>query len=175
MKIYSLGKKVPVIAKDAKIFVGAIIIGDVFIGKEVNIWPGAVLRGDLDKIAIGENCNIQENCTIHIDKGYPVVLEKNITIGHNSVIHGCRIERNVIVGMNSTILNGAHIPNNCIVGANSLVTPKSKLEEGTLIIGTPAKSIRKLSDVELRQIETNWKEYIKISERYMSELKEEII
>lgn len=171
MRVYALGDLVPKINEETYIFDDVMIIGDVEIAKGVNIWPGVVLRGDFAEIVIGENCNIQENSTFHNAPDIPVILEENITIGHNVVIHGCYIEKNCIIGMNSTVLNNSRIPKNCIVGANALVTPKSKLEEGTLIIGAPAKSVRKLTEAEFEKIKWNCDEYLKMAERFKKELK----
>ncbi|TDT68542.1 carbonic anhydrase/acetyltransferase-like protein (isoleucine patch superfamily) [Hypnocyclicus thermotrophus] len=174
MKIYSLGNKKPKISKKSYIFEGVTIIGDVEISENVNIWPGVVIRGDFDKIYIGKNCNIQENSILHNDYNKAIILEENITIGHGVILHGCYIEKNCIIGMGTTILDNSRIPKNCIVGANSLVTKKSKLEEGTLILGSPAKSIRKLIKEEREHIEKNYKEYLDLSKKYKKELIKEI-
>ncbi|MBZ4682604.1 MAG: hypothetical protein PWP46_632 [Fusobacteriaceae bacterium] len=170
MKIYSLGDKKPKISEKSYIFEDVTIIGDVEIEENVNIWPGAVIRGDFDKIYIGKNCNVQENSIFHNDYNTPIILEENITIGHGVILHGCYIEKNCIIGMGTTILDNTRIPKNCIVGANSLVTRKSKLEEGSLILGSPAKSIRKLTQEEIKHIEKNYKEYLELSKKYKKEL-----
>ncbi|WP_047384041.1 gamma carbonic anhydrase family protein [Cetobacterium sp. ZWU0022] len=144
--IYKLGNLVPKIGENNLIVENATIIGDVETGKNVSIWFSAVLRADMSKISVGDNSNIQDNTTVHGDTPFPVVIGDNVTVGHNCVIHGCEIGDNVIVGMGSILLNGAKIPKNCIVGAGSLVTDKLIAEEGDLIVGSPAKAIKKLSD-----------------------------
>ncbi|MGL4641548.1 MAG: gamma carbonic anhydrase family protein [Cetobacterium sp.] len=144
--IYKLGNLVPKIGENNLIVENATIIGDVETGKNVSIWFSAVLRADMSKISVGDNSNIQDNTTVHGDTPFPVVIGDNVTVGHNCIIHGCEIGDNVIVGMGSILLNGAKIPKNCIVGAGSLVTDKLIAEEGDLIVGSPAKAIKKLSD-----------------------------
>ncbi|MGL4867121.1 MAG: gamma carbonic anhydrase family protein, partial [Cetobacterium sp.] len=141
--IYKLGDLVPKIGKNNLIVENAAIIGEVITGENVSIWFSAVLRADMSKIEVGDNTNIQDNTTVHGDTPFPVIIGKNVTIGHNCVIHGCEIGENVIVGMGSILLNGTKIPKNCIVGAGSLVTDKLVAEEGDLIVGSPAKVIKK--------------------------------
>ena len=121
------------------------IIGDVKVEENVSIWFGARLRADMNKIVIGANSNIQENAVVHVDIESPVIIGKNVTIGHSAIIHGCNISNNVLVGMGSIILNNAKISKNSIVGAGALVTQGKEFEEGVLILGNPAKAVRKLS------------------------------
>ncbi|MGL5428301.1 MAG: gamma carbonic anhydrase family protein [Cetobacterium sp.] len=144
--IYKLGDLVPKIGENNLIVESSTIIGNVETGKNVSIWFSAVLRADMSKITVGDNSNIQDNTTVHGDTPFPVIIGKNVTIGHNCVIQGCEIGENVIVGMGSILLNGSKIPKNCIVGAGSLVTDKLVAEEGDLIVGSPAKVVKKLSD-----------------------------
>ncbi|MEG0300564.1 gamma carbonic anhydrase family protein [Cetobacterium sp.] len=144
--IYKLGDLVPKIGENNYIAENATVIGDVETAANVSIWFLAVLRADMSKISIGENSNVQDNTTVHGDTPYPVIIGKNVTVGHNCVIHGCEIGDNCIIGMGSVLLNGAKIPKNCIVGAGSLVTDKLEAEEGDLIAGSPAKVIKKLSE-----------------------------
>ena len=142
------------------------IIGNVEIFENVSIWFGAVLRGDVEKIVIGKNSNIQDNSTVHTDFGIPCIIGENVTVGHNVVLHSCNISDNVIVGMGSTILNGAKIAKNCLVGANSLVTHKLEYEEGMLILGNPAKIVRMLTDEEIEHIIKNANHYVENAKRY---------
>ena len=114
----------PKIHENTFIANSADIIGNVEIFENVSIWFGAVLRGDVEKIVVGKNSNIQDNSTVHTDFGIPCIIGENVTVGHNVVLHSCNISDNVIIGMGSTILNGAKIAKNCLVGANSLVTHK---------------------------------------------------
>lgn len=151
--IYRLNNFEPTIGENNFIADTASLIGKITTEKDVSIWFSAVMRADVCNIYVGEKTSIQDNVTIHGDKGHDVIIGKNVTIGHNAIIHGCTIGDNSVIGMGATILNGAVIPKNSLVGANSLVTPSLKAEEGTLIIGSPAKSIKKLSEEQ--------KEYLK--------------
>ncbi|MGL5377882.1 MAG: gamma carbonic anhydrase family protein [Cetobacterium sp.] len=164
--LYKLGDLVPKIGKNNLIVENATVIGDVITGENVSIWFSAVLRADMSKIEVGDNSNIQDNTTVHGDTPFPVVIGKNVTIGHNCVIHGCEIGENVIVGMGSILLNGTKIPKNCIVGAGSLVTDKLVAEEGDLIVGSPAKVIKKLSDKNIEYLKYANKVYLDKIESY---------
>lgn len=157
--IYEIENKKPIIHKNALILPQTSIIGDVEIYENVSIWFGAVLRGDNDKIYVGKNSNVQDNCTLHTDYGYPVIIGENVTVGHNVILHGCRIEGNAIIGMGSTLLDGVIIPKNVIIGANSLVSSKTKVEEGSLYLGSPARFVRKLTDEEIEKINFSAKHY----------------
>ena len=148
---------------EAKIFDGAKVIGDVKLESNVSIWYNAVVRGDQAPISIDENSNVQDNCVVHVSKGYPVKIGKNVSIGHGAIIHGCTIEDNVLVGMGAIILNGAKISKNCLVGAGALVTENKEFPEGSLIIGSPAKAVRQLSPEQIKGIQENADEYINLA------------
>ena len=156
----------PKIHENTFIANSADIIGNVEIFENVSIWFGAVLRGDVEKIVVGKNSNIQDNSTVHTDFGIPCIIGENVTVGHNVVLHSCNISDNVIVGMGSTILNGAKIAKNCLVGANSLVTHKLEYEEGVLILGNPATIVRILTDEEIEHIVKNANHYVENAKRY---------
>ena len=136
------------------------VIGNVILGQDVGIWFGSVLRGDNDLIKIGNETNIQENTIIHVDPNTPVTIGNNCTIGHNAIIHGCTIGNNSLVGMGATILNNAKIGNNCLVGAGALVTENKEFPDGMLIIGSPAKVKRILTDDEIHQNKLSALHYI---------------
>ena len=170
--IYSLGEKMPKVDKDTYVAESAAVIGDVELADGVNIWFGAVLRGDLEKISIGSGSNVQDNSTIHTDFGMPCRIGKNVTVGHNVILHSCDIDDNVIVGMGSTVLNGAKVGTNCLIGANSLVTHKLPHEDGVLIMGQPAKVIRKLTEDEIKHIFENADHYVKNGRYFKENLKE---
>ena len=150
--IYKLGDKEPKINGKVYIAESADVIGDVELSDGVNIWFGAVLRGDIEKIIIGKNSNIQDNVTVHTDLGIPCVIGENVTVGHNVIIHSCSVGDNTIVGMGSTVLNRTKIGKNCMIGANSLVTHSIPTEDGVLILGSPAKIVRKLSEEEIKHL-----------------------
>ena len=145
---------------------GAQVIGDVELGEDVSIWHGAVVRGDTDSISIGDNSNIQDNCVVHCTKGFPVVVKKNVSVGHGAVIHGCVLEDNVLIGMNATVLNGAHIGKNSIVGAGAVVSEGKEFPERSLILGVPGKVVKELSDEQVQHIQDNADNYVKLSKQY---------
>lgn len=132
-----------------------------------------VLRGDVEKIIIGKNSNVQDNSTLHTDFGLPCIVGENVTVGHNVILHSCEIGDNVIVGMGSTVLNGTKIAPNCLIGAGSLVTHKIPYEKGVLILGSPAKIVRKLTDEEIEHIQKNADHYVKNGKLFTKTLKNE--
>ncbi|MFT5513096.1 MAG: carbonic anhydrase/acetyltransferase-like protein (isoleucine patch superfamily) [Bacteroidia bacterium] len=157
----------PDINEDAFIAENATIIGDVKIGKKASIWYGAVLRGDSDKITIGANSNIQDNAVIHVDPGFPVKIGKDCIVGHLALVHGASIEDNVLVGMNATVLNGAQIGSYSIIGANALVTANTVIPPRSLVLGSPAKVVKQISDDQVAHIVRNAEAYVKLSQEYL--------
>lgn len=156
----------PSINENAYVSESVDIIGDVKVEENVSIWFGARLRADMNKIVIGANSNIQENTVVHVDIESPVIIGENVTIGHSAIIHGCNISNNVLVGMGSIILNNAKISKNSIVGAGALVTQGKEFEEGVLILGNPAKAVRKLSEEEIKSIKRSADNYVALSKKY---------
>jgi len=154
---------------DASVFVAksADVIGNVKIGKDSSIWFQCVLRADVMPITIGERSNVQDGSVIHgsLNKA-ETVIGNGVTIGHKVILHGCKIDDDVLIGMGSCVMDNAHIPKNSLVGAGSLVTENSSFEEGMLILGTPAKAVRPLNEKELSFIKSNSKHYIKYSDSY---------
>ncbi|MDD6436025.1 MAG: gamma carbonic anhydrase family protein [Clostridiales bacterium] len=141
---------------------GATVIGDVTLGKDVSVWFGAVLRGDDGKIVVGDGTNIQDNCVLHEE----TTIGKNCTIGHNAIVHGCTVGDNTLIGMGAIVLNGAVIGNNCIVGAGALVTGKTVLPDNSMILGSPAKVIKPMSEEAIKANEISAQHYIKLSKLY---------
>lgn len=156
----------PSINENAYVSESVDIIGDVKVEENVSIWFGARLRADMNKIVIGANSNIQENAVVHVDIESPVIIGENVTIGHSAIIHGCNISNNVLVGMGSIILNNAKISKNSIVGAGALVTQGKEFEEGVLILGNPAKAVRKLSEEKIKSIKRSADNYVALSKKY---------
>lgn len=156
----------PSINENAYVSESVDIIGDVKVEENVSIWFGARLRADMNKIVIGANSNIQENAVVHVDIESPVIIGENVTIGHSAIIHGCNISNNVLVGMGSIILNNAKISKNSIVGAGALVTQGKEFEEGVLILGNPAKAVRKLSEEEIKSVKRSADNYVALSKKY---------
>ncbi|MBT2614726.1 MULTISPECIES: gamma carbonic anhydrase family protein [Bacillaceae] len=147
---------------DDSVFVapGAHLIGDISIGKDSTIWFNAVLRGDEDSITIGEKCSIQDNSTIHLFEGCPVVIEDEVTVGHNVILHGCKIGKRSIIGMGSTILDNVEIGEECIVGANTLISSGKIIPPRSLVIGSPGKVVRRLNDKDLELIQLSIDTYV---------------
>ena len=164
--IYDLEKNVPEISTDSWVASNAIIIGKVKLEKNSSIWFNAVLRGDIEKIIIDENSNIQDGSVLHTDPGCPLTVGKGVTVGHMVMLHGCEISDDTLIGIGSTILNKAKIGKNCIIGANTLVTENKTIPDNSLVLGSPGKVIRKVTDDEIKVIRENAKHYVKNSKRY---------
>ena len=164
--IYDLEKNVPEISADSWVAPNAIIIGKVKLEKNSSIWFNAVLRGDIEKIVIGEDSNIQDGSVLHTDPGCPLTVGKGVTVGHMVMLHGCEISDDTLIGIGSTILNKAKIGKNCIIGANTLVTENKVIPDNSLVLGSPGKVIRKVTDDEIKVIRENAKHYVKNSKRY---------
>lgn len=154
------------IHESAYIADGAIVFGDVYVGEESSIWFHATVRGDRGKIYIGNRSNIQDDTVVHVDPDFPVSIGNYVTVGHGAVIHGCRIEDNTLVGMGAIVLNGARIGKNCIVGAGALITKNMAVPDNSLVIGSPAKIIRKVTEQEMEANRLNAKEYVEESRKY---------
>jgi len=152
--------KKPVVHESVFLAPGTYIIGDVSIDEESSIWFNAVLRGDEDTISIGKRCSIQDNVTIHLFEGAPVIVEDEVTVGHQVVLHGCKIGRRTIVGMGSVILDYAEIGEECIIGANTLITQGTKIPPRSLVVGSPGKVIRSLQDKDFELIQLSIDTYV---------------
>ena len=142
------------------------IIGRVTIKRNASIWYGTVIRGDDNYISIGENTNVQDNCTIHIAEDYPTIIGNNVTIGHGAIVHGCKVGNNVLIGMGAIILDGAEIEDNVLIAAGSLVSPGKKMPSNTLVMGSPAKVVRELTKEEIVNIKNSADYYVKLAEEY---------
>lgn len=152
------------IAPSAKIAKQSVVIGDVTIGENSCVLYFSVLRGDEAPIRIGEAVNIQENCTLHTSVGYPVEIGNYVTVGHNVVLHGCKIDDGSLIGMGSVVLDGAQIGKQCLIGAGSLITKNMVIPDGSLVMGSPAKIKRELTEEEKRHLYSNSMEYVVVSD-----------
>ena len=166
---YDLGNKKVKNAGDNWVAPNASIIGDVTLEKDVSIWFNATLRGDVENIYVGEGSNIQDGSVLHTDPGYPLKIGKDVTIGHLVMLHGCIVGDNSLIGIGAVILNGAKIGKNCIIGANALVTENKKIPDNSLVIGSPGKIVRQVTDEEIKLItenaihyQENWKKYSRL-------------
>lgn len=157
----------PIIHKTCYISESVDIIGNVVIENNANIWFGTRIRGDMNKITIGENTNIQENSVIHVDSHCGTYIGYDVTIGHGAIIHGCTIHNNVLIGMGSIVLNDAIIGKNTIIGAGALIPQGKKIPEGVLCLGSPAKVIRNLTEEEIIQIKISSDNYVNLSKKYI--------
>jgi len=171
MPIYELDGQAPDLPEECWIAETAVVIGRVRLGVAASVWFGSVLRGDDEWVEIGANANIQENCTLHTDMGFPLTVGPNCTIGHNVVLHGCSIGENSLIGMGAIVLNGAKIGQNCIVGAGSLVTEGKAFPDNTLIVGAPARSIRALDAGGIEMLRWSADHYVKNSRRFAAGLR----
>ncbi|PID14751.1 gamma carbonic anhydrase family protein [Sporosarcina sp. P34] len=158
--IIPYNNKSPLINESAFIAPGAHLIGDVTVGEESTIWFNAVLRADEGAIVIGKRCSIQDNSTIHLYENAPVEIEDEVTVGHNVVLHGCRIRKRSIIGMGSTILDHADIGEECIIGANTLIPSGKVIPPRSLVIGSPGKVVRQLNDQDLELIQLSIDTYV---------------
>lgn len=144
----------------------ASVIGDVTAHVGASIWFGAVLRGDMGAIVIGENTNIQDNAVVHVDEGFPSVIGRNVSVGHSAIIHGATIGDDCIIGMHATILNGAVVGKNCIVGAGAVVMQGQHIPAGSIVMGLPAKIKKQADDTTLAMIRRNWEVYCEMAKAY---------
>lgn len=161
MPIEDYRGKRPKVSGRAFVHPTAYVIGDVEIGDLTGIWHYVVVRGDNDRIVIGNRSNIQENSTVHTDYGFPVEIGDGVTVGHNAVVHGAKVGRNCIIGMGAILLNGAEVAEDSIVGAGAVVSEGKRFPPRSLILGVPAKVVRTLEDRELKFIEENAEEYVR--------------
>ena len=131
---------------------GAVVIGDVTLGDYSSVWPNAVLRGDINRIIVGPRSNVQDNAVVHVDTNYPTTIGELVTVGHTAVVHACKIDNEVLVGMGAIILDDVEVGARSIIGANALVTIGMKIPPGSLVLGSPAKIRRQLTADEQRDI-----------------------
>jgi carbonic anhydrase/acetyltransferase-like protein (isoleucine patch superfamily) len=150
--IYALDDRMPQIDPDTWIAATAQVIGDVRLAAGVSIWFGAVLRGDCERIDIGAGSNVQEGSTLHTDIGLPLTIGRDVTVGHNVILHGCTIGDETLIGMGATILNGARIGQGCLIGAGALVTEGKEIPDGSLVMGSPGRVVRAVDAVARERI-----------------------
>lgn len=158
----------PNVSNAAFVAENAVVAGNVTLERGSSIWFCAVVRAEEEGVTVGEGSNVQDNCTVHSSKGYPVKIGSNVTIGHNAVVHGCTVGNGSLIGMNATILNGAVIGKNCLVGAGALVTENKSFPDNTLILGVPARAVGTIDDEAARQIAENAEVYLKKAKEYGS-------
>lgn len=138
----------PTLGRGVFIARGATVVGDVTLGDGVSVWYGAVLRGDINRIVVGEGSNIQDNAVVHLADDHGAILGRHVTVGHSAIVHACTIGDEVLIGMGATVLDGAEVGEQCIIGAHALVTQRTRIPPGSMVLGSPAKVVRALTSAE---------------------------
>jgi gamma-carbonic anhydrase len=160
----------PQIASSAYVDPQAVVIGEVSVGEDSSIWPGAVLRGDYHRIRIGARTSIQDNCVLHVQgESYPVFVGDGVTVGHGAILHGCTVESNCLVGMGAILLNGSKIGAFSIVAAGTLVPEGIEVPPGSLVMGLPARVHRPLTEAERARIGTSAEHYVQFKNAFQAE------
>jgi carbonic anhydrase/acetyltransferase-like protein (isoleucine patch superfamily) len=171
MAIYQLGEHAPEIDASAYVADSATLIGQVTVEANASVWFGVTIRGDNERITIGENSNVQEGAVMHTDMGFPMVIGKNVSIGHQAMLHGCTVGDGSLIGIQAVLLNGARIGKGCLVGAGALVTEGKEFPDHSLILGSPAKVVRTLTEDDLLRLQGNADGYVERGRRFKAELK----
>lgn len=170
MPLYRLGDKQPQVGHNAWIAPNATVIGNVHLGANASIWWNATLRGDNDPIYIGDNSNIQDGSVLHTDEGFPMHIGNDVTVGHLVMLHGCTVGDGSLIGIGSVILNRAIIGKGCIVGANTLIPEGKVFPDRVLIVGSPGKVIRQLTDDDVAKLKKSAEHYVANARRYSDTL-----
>lgn len=170
MAIYQLDDLKPTVADSAWVADSAQVMGDVTLGADSSVWFGAIIRGDMDTITVGAGSNIQDGSILHADHNMPLTIGENVTVGHQAMLHGCTIGDGSLIGIQAVVLNGAKIGKNCLVGAGALVTEGKEFPDGCMILGSPAKAVRQLSEAQLEGLKMSAQHYIGNARRYKTGL-----
>ena len=170
MSLYRLGEHEPQLGGGVWVAPNATVVGRVTLGAQCSVWFGAVLRGDSDTLTLGERVNVQDNAVLHADTGLPLVVEDDVTIGHQAMVHGCHIEKGCLIGIQAVVLNGARIGAGSLVGAGALVTEGKVFPPRSLIVGSPAKLLRELTEDESQRLLHSAAHYAHNGLRYGAEL-----
>lgn len=167
--IRSYGGKTPVVGQGTFVAETAVLVGDVIVGARSSIWYSTVVRGDVFHIRIGDEVSLQDNTVVHVTSGrHPTIVGNRVTVGHSVVLHGCTVEDRCIIGMGAIVMDRARIGSDCIVGAGALVTPGTEIPSGHLVIGSPARPKRKLTDAERAWIESSADHYVELAAGYLA-------
>ena len=171
MAIYQLDDLKPAIHDSAWVADSAQVMGSVTLSEDSSVWFGVVARGDTETITVGKGSNIQDNSVLHADHGMPLIIGANVTVGHQVMLHGCTIGDGSLIGIQAVVLNGAKIGKNCLVGAGALVTEGKEFPDGCMILGSPAKAVRQLSDAQIEGLKMSAQHYMDNARRYKAGLK----
>ncbi|MCS7182835.1 MAG: gamma carbonic anhydrase family protein [Thermoanaerobaculum sp.] len=169
MRLRVFAGKKPRFGRRVYLAATAVVVGDVELADDVNVWYGAVLRGDLNHVFVGARSNIQDQVVIHVDTDAPTWVGEDVTVGHSAILHGCRVERGALVGMHATVLNGAVVGEEALVAAGALVPPGMHVPPGMLAAGVPAKVVRPLKPEERERIRAGLVHYLELKSRYLAE------
>lgn len=169
--IYQLGEARVAAEGDYWVADSASVLGKVLLKQDASVWFNAVLRGDNDQITVGEGSNVQDGAVLHTDPGYPLVIGSHVTIGHKVMLHGCEIGDGSLVGINAVVLNGAKIGKNCLIGANALITEGKVIPDNSMVLGSPGKVVKTLSEEQAMGIRIGAKHYVKNARRFRQTLK----
>jgi carbonic anhydrase/acetyltransferase-like protein (isoleucine patch superfamily) len=170
---YALGDRRVVCKGDYWIADNAIVIGSVVLENNASVWFNCVVRGDDATITIGENSQLQDGCVVHVDPGVPVTVGKGVSVGHMAMLHGCEIGDGSLIGIKSVLLNGSKIGRNCLIGANALIAEGKEIPDGSLVIGSPGKVVRQLSEAEIRTINSASDHYVAKYKRYRQSFRQD--
>lgn len=173
----SFGGDTPEIGNRVLIDPSAVVLGDVVLGDDVSVWPGAIIRGDMHRIRVGARCSVQDGSVLHITHasdfnpdGWPLTIGEEVTIGHNATLHGCTLGNRILVGMGAIVMDGAVVEDDVVIAAGALVTPKKVLQSGYLYAGAPAKQVRKLSEKEMTFFSYSAANYVRLKDQHIAEL-----
>ncbi|HWQ39480.1 MAG TPA: gamma carbonic anhydrase family protein [Burkholderiales bacterium] len=169
--IYSLGERRLVTKGDYWVADNAIVIGSVVLEHNASVWFNSVVRGDNDLITIGEGSNVQDGSVLHTDEGVQLTIARNVTVGHQVMLHGCTIGEGSLIGIKATILNHARIGKHCLIGAHTLITEGKEIPDRSLVVGMPGKVVRQLTDEEVARLLCNAEHYVRNFQRYRASLK----
>lgn len=170
--LYSLGERVPQVHPTAYVAPGATLIGSVILEAHASVWPGAVIRADQEVIHVGPRSNIQDGAVLHADPGFPLIIGAEVTVGHLAMLHGCRIADHCLIGIGAVVLNGATLGADVLVGARALVTGATTIESGQVVVGAPAKVVRRVTEGDLAAIDEGARHYVEHAARYPALLRE---
>lgn len=171
MSIYALGERTPRLGEGSWVAHNATVIGAVRAGRNVNIWYNVVIRGDNDPIVIGDGTNIQDGSVLHNDEGVPLTIGADVTVGHMVMLHGCTVGDCSLIGINAVVLNHAVIGKHCIIGANALIPEGKVIPDRSLVVGSPGRVIRELTDAEIANIKHNARHYVANARQYETGLR----
>lgn len=171
MTLYELGDTAPNVAEDAWVAPDCNIIGNVALAAGSSVWFGSTLRGDNEQITIGTGSNVQENCVLHTDMGFPLIVGAGCTVGHKAMLHGCTVGDNCLIGMGATVLNGAQIGDNCLIGAGTLITEGKVIPAGSLVMGAPGRVVRELDSDAIKGLQASALNYQQNAARFRASLR----